>query len=70
MLLLMPANGPAVGLVSVTGRSTDAESRLFRQFVGSVQALPAGRQGGYGAIFVIPIAIGMSRAEVTDLADE
>jgi hypothetical protein len=50
----MNANGPAIWGGCVTRRKHRVESWYSSQKAVTVQALPAGRQGGYGACFCRP----------------
>jgi hypothetical protein len=53
-------NGPAIWGGCVTRRKHRAGSWYFSQKAVTVQALPAGRQGGYGALFAVMVQILLS----------
>jgi hypothetical protein len=57
-------NGPAIWGGCVTRRSIRAGSCYFSQKTVTVQALPAGRQGGYGALFAVRVQIFVSITRV------
>ena len=53
----MHYNGTAIKGGCVTRRQHWAGSRFFSREIVTVQALPAGRQGGYGALFAVQVQI-------------
>jgi hypothetical protein len=57
---MLKHKGPAIKGGCVTRRKHRAGSWYFSHETVTVQALPAGRQGGYGALFAVMVQILLS----------